>query len=75
MSVFALDKQKQLLMPCAEKRARLLLERGGAAVVPLAMATHSNPNQKRRKRDRQPTRAPRGVLSLTLLRTRFLAQE
>lgn len=30
MSVFVLDKHKRPLMPCSEKRARLLLERGRA---------------------------------------------
>ena len=33
MAVFVLDKRKRPLMPCAEKRARLLLERGRARVV------------------------------------------
>ena len=33
MSVFVLDKRKQPLMPCSEKRARLLLNRGRAVVV------------------------------------------
>lgn len=33
MSVFVLDKYKQPLMPCSEKRARLLLTRGRAVVV------------------------------------------
>src|SRR5438105_6750009 len=32
MSVFVLDKRKTPLMPCSEKRARLLLERGKAVV-------------------------------------------
>lgn len=32
MSVFVLDKHKRPLMPCTEKRARLLLERGRAVV-------------------------------------------
>jgi 5-methylcytosine-specific restriction endonuclease McrA len=32
MSVFVLDKSKKPLMPCSEKRARLLLERGRARV-------------------------------------------
>jgi 5-methylcytosine-specific restriction endonuclease McrA len=32
MSVFVLDKKKRPLMPCSEKRARLLLERGRARV-------------------------------------------
>ena len=32
MAVFVLDKRKQPLMPCSEKRARLLLERGRARV-------------------------------------------
>jgi 5-methylcytosine-specific restriction endonuclease McrA len=33
MSVFVLDKKKRPLMPCSEKRARLLLQRGRAVVV------------------------------------------
>jgi len=33
MSVFVLDRQKKPLMPCSEKRARLLLCRGRAVVV------------------------------------------
>jgi hypothetical protein len=33
MAVFMPDKQKQPLMPCAAKRARLLLRRGRAVVV------------------------------------------
>ncbi len=32
MAVFVLDKHKKPLMPCSEKRARLLLERGRAVV-------------------------------------------
>lgn len=32
MAVFVLDKQKRPLMPCSEKRARLMLERGRAVV-------------------------------------------
>ncbi len=32
MAVFVLDKRKRPLMPCTEKRARLLLERGRAVV-------------------------------------------
>lgn len=32
MSVFVLDRKKKPLMPCSEKRARLLLERGRARV-------------------------------------------
>ncbi|MBK1649424.1 RNA-guided endonuclease IscB [Rhabdochromatium marinum] len=35
MAVFVLDKQKNPLMPCTEKRARLLLQRGRAVVVRL----------------------------------------
>ena len=30
MAVFVLDRRKKPLMPCSEKRARLLLERGRA---------------------------------------------
>ncbi len=33
MAVFVLDKRKKPLMPCTEKRARLLLDRGRALVV------------------------------------------
>lgn len=33
MAVFVLDKKKHPLMPCSEKRARLLLQRGRAVVV------------------------------------------
>ncbi|MEJ2611336.1 MAG: RRXRR domain-containing protein [Candidatus Thiodiazotropha sp.] len=33
MAVFVLNKQKNPLMPCLEKRARLLLECGQAAIV------------------------------------------
>src|SRR5438128_8152530 len=32
MAVFVLDKRKTPLMPCSERRARLLLERGKAVV-------------------------------------------
>ena len=39
MAVFVLDKQKRPLMPCTEKRARLLLQRGRAVVVRLAPFT------------------------------------
>ncbi|NVZ11219.1 HNH endonuclease [Allochromatium humboldtianum] len=39
MAVFVLDKQKRPLMPCTEKRARRLLERGRAVVVRLAPFT------------------------------------
>jgi 5-methylcytosine-specific restriction endonuclease McrA len=35
MAVFVLDKSKRPLMPCTEKRARLLLERGRAVVARL----------------------------------------
>lgn len=35
MAVFVLDKKKQALMPCSEKRARLLLQRARAVVVRL----------------------------------------
>lgn len=37
--VFVLDKHKQPLMPCSEKRARLLLERGRARVATIAPFT------------------------------------
>jgi len=32
MAVFVLDKRKRPLMPCSEKRARLLLSRGRARI-------------------------------------------
>jgi hypothetical protein len=32
LPVFVLDKRKRPLMPCTEKRARLMLERGRAVV-------------------------------------------
>ena len=37
--VFVLDKHQQPLMPCSEKRGRLLLERGRAHVAPVARFT------------------------------------
>ncbi|HUW65370.1 MAG TPA: RRXRR domain-containing protein, partial [Spirochaetia bacterium] len=39
MVVYVLDKRKKPLMPCSEKRARLLLERGRAVVHKLAPFT------------------------------------
>ncbi len=39
MAVFVLDKRKRPLMPCSEKRARVLLERGRARVHRLAPFT------------------------------------
>ena len=39
MAVFVLDKHKKPLMPCTEKRARLLLERGRAVVHRMAPFT------------------------------------
>jgi 5-methylcytosine-specific restriction endonuclease McrA len=39
MAVFVLDKSKKPLMPCSEKRARLLLERGRARVHRMAPFT------------------------------------
>jgi 5-methylcytosine-specific restriction endonuclease McrA len=39
MAVFVLDRRKKPLMPCSEKRARLLLERGRARVHRLAPFT------------------------------------
>ncbi|EGV30874.1 HNH endonuclease [Thiorhodococcus drewsii AZ1] len=39
MAVFVLDKKKRPLMPCSEKRARLLLKRERAVVVRLAPFT------------------------------------
>ena len=39
MAVFVLDKRKKPLMPCSEKRARILLERGRARVHRMAPFT------------------------------------
>ena len=39
MAVFVLDKRQRPLMPCSEKRARLLLARGRAVVVRMAPFT------------------------------------
>ena len=39
MAVFVLDRRKKPLMPCTEKRARLLLERGRARVAKLSPFT------------------------------------
>ena len=39
MAVFVLDKRKRPLMPCSEKRARLLLSRGRAVVARLVPFT------------------------------------
>lgn len=39
MAVFVLDKRKRPLMPCSEKRARLMLERGRARVHRMAPFT------------------------------------
>jgi 5-methylcytosine-specific restriction endonuclease McrA len=39
LSVFVLDKRKKPLMPCSEKRARLLLERGRARIHKLVPFT------------------------------------
>lgn len=39
MSVFVLDKNKRPLMPCSQKRARLLLTRKRAVVHRLASLT------------------------------------
>lgn len=39
MAVFVLDKRKRPLMPCSEKRARLLLQRGRAVVARLVPFT------------------------------------
>ncbi|WP_235825513.1 RRXRR domain-containing protein [Vreelandella rituensis] len=43
MAVFVLGKNKQPLMPCSEKRARLLLERDRAVVVHLTPLYSSRP--------------------------------
>ena len=46
MAVFVLDKRKKPLMPCSEKRARLLLERGRARVHRMAPFTIRLINRK-----------------------------
>jgi hypothetical protein len=39
MAVFVLNKQKNPLMPCSEKHARLLLERGRTVIVVRAVVS------------------------------------
>ncbi|MDP2099164.1 MAG: RRXRR domain-containing protein [Methylobacter sp.] len=46
MAVFVLDKKKQSLMPCSEKRARLLLDRGRAVVVKMYPFTKELPSNR-----------------------------
>ncbi|QQX84517.1 RRXRR domain-containing protein [Cupriavidus necator] len=47
MAVFVLDKHGKPLMPCSEKRARLLLERGRAR-VPTTKESESRGDVSRR---------------------------
>jgi hypothetical protein len=69
MAVFVLDRKKEPLMPCSEKRARLLLNRGRARVhkmypfsIRLVDRTRRNSaaatqNRSRLKADRNRDRA------------------
>ncbi|MFZ5651571.1 MAG: RRXRR domain-containing protein [Bacillota bacterium] len=54
--VFVLDKRKKPLMPCTEKRARLLLERGRAAVHKMAPFTIRLKDRTVEKSELQPLR-------------------
>ncbi|WP_053961156.1 RRXRR domain-containing protein [Sulfobacillus thermosulfidooxidans] len=44
--VFVLDKHQKPLMPCSEKRARLLLERGRARIHKMYLACHACNQEK-----------------------------
>jgi hypothetical protein len=55
MSVFVLDKRKQPLMPCSEKRARLLLSKGRAVVHRLVPFTIRLKDRTRDECGVQPT--------------------
>jgi 5-methylcytosine-specific restriction endonuclease McrA len=56
MSVFVLDKQGKPLMPCTEKRARLLLERGRARVHRVVPFVIRLIDRKAQDSDFQPVR-------------------
>lgn len=56
MAVFVLDKRKKPLMPCSEKRARLLLERGRARVHRLVPFTIRLVDRMREESVLQPLR-------------------
>ena len=56
MAVFVLDKRKKPLMPCSEKRARLLLERGRARVHRLVPFTIRLVDRTREESVLQPLR-------------------
>lgn len=54
MTVFVLDKRKQPLMPCSNKRARLLLQRGRAVVHRMQPFTIRLKDRKAEDSDLQP---------------------
>ena len=54
--VFVLDRHQKPLMPCSEKRARLLLERGRAVVHRMAPFTIRLKNREKASSARQPLR-------------------
>ena len=56
MAVFVLDKRKKPLMPCSEKRARKLLEKGRAVVVRVYPFTIMLKDRKREDSKLQPVR-------------------
>jgi len=56
MAVFVLDKHKKPLMPCSEKRARLLLERGRAVVHRMVPFTIRLKDRRREDGALQPVR-------------------
>lgn len=56
MGVFVLDKHQKPLMPCSEKRARLLLERGRARVHKMYPFTIRLIDRLQEESDLQPTR-------------------
>ena len=56
MAVFVLDKRKKSLMPCSEKRARLLLERGRARVHRMVPFTIRLVDRLRENSTLQPVR-------------------
>ncbi|WP_312283403.1 RRXRR domain-containing protein [Candidatus Igneacidithiobacillus taiwanensis] len=66
MAVFVLDKRKKPLMPCSEKRARLLLERGRARVHRLVPFTIRLVDRLQENSVLQPVRIGIGFRQATL---------
>ena len=56
MAVFVLDRQKKPLMPCSEKRARLLLERGRTVVHRMVPFTIRLKDRRQEESALQPVR-------------------